>query len=174
MATLFEIVTPRLRLYAPTLLEIQALMRGERAALEARLGAAIPLEWPSQHLMEALPIITREMGLEPGDARWVWVVVEPVRAALIGDIGYHGPLHDEATVEIGYTLLPEAQGLGYATEATAALIEWTFAHTKVAQIIAQIDPTNAASLRVAAKLGMWELPAVSPEHLCFGLSRPTG
>jgi [ribosomal protein S5]-alanine N-acetyltransferase len=172
VATLFEIVTPRLRLYALTLLEIQALMRGERTALEARLGAAIPPEWPSQHLLEALPIIMREMGWEPGDARWVWVVVEPLRAALIGDIGYHGPLHDEATVEIGYTLLPEAQGLGYATEATAALIEWTFAHTKVAQIIAQIDPTNAASLRVAAKLGMRVLPAISLEHLCFGIDRP--
>jgi ribosomal-protein-alanine N-acetyltransferase len=173
MTSVYEIVTPRLRLYAPTLLEVQALIRGEREALEARLQAAIPPEWPGPQLAEALPIITKEMGQEPGDARWVWVVVEPVSAQLIGDLGYHGPLHDEATVEIGYTLLPHTHGLGYATEATSALIDWTFAHTKVAEIIAQIDPTNAASLRVAAKLGMQPLAPVSEGHLCFGIARPT-
>jgi ribosomal-protein-alanine N-acetyltransferase len=172
MTPLYEITTPRLRLYAPTFQEIQALIRGERGALEARINATIPDDWPGEHLSEALPIITNEMTLEPSDARWVWVIIEPTAAQLIGDVGFHGPLRAEATVEIGYALLPHAQGFGYATEATAALIDWAFSHTNVAQIIAQIDPQNAASLRVAEKLGMQAVPQVEPEYLCFGITRP--
>ncbi len=112
------------------------------------------------------------MTLEPEDVRWVWMVIEQASAHVIGDVGFHGPLRDEATVEIGYVLLPHARGRGYATEATSAVIEWVFTYTNVSQIIAQIDPANAASLRVAAKLGMRELPPISEEYSCFGISKP--
>ncbi len=172
MDAVFTIETPRLRLCAPALAEIHELIRGERAALAARISATIPPEWPYPHLTEALPIIAEAMAHEPGDARWVWMVVEPGAARVIGDIGYHGPLRDGATVEIGYVLEPAAHGRGYATEAAAALIQWTFARTNVAEIIAQIEPANAASLRVAAKLGMRAWPPISPGHRCFGISRP--
>jgi len=112
------------------------------------------------------------MAQEPGDARWVWLVIEPITANVVGDIGFHGPMRDDATVEIGYSIIPRAQRFGYATEAASALIRWTFAHTRVAQIIAQINSGNAPSLRVAAKLGMQRLPPISTEYLCFGITRP--
>lgn len=173
MDTPYEIATTRLRLYAPSRQEFTDLAHGEKAALEASIHATIPPEWPGPRLNEALPVIVEAMAREPGDARWAWVVVEPVSARLIGDIGYHGPLRDGATVEIGYTLLPFARGHGYATEAASALIQWTFTHTRVASIIAQIAPDNTASLRVAAKLGMKPEAAISPDHLCFGIHRPS-
>jgi len=168
----YVITTARLRLYAPSLAEIHALISNERAALSARIGATIPLEWPGHDLTTSLPLIAQEMEAEPGDARWVWMVIENASAPVIGDVGFHGAVRDEATVEIGYVLLPDARGKGYATEATAAVIDWTFAHTNVAQIIAQIDPDNDASLRVAAKLGMREAPPISVAFKCFGISRP--
>jgi len=172
----YEITTPRLRLHAPSRDEIRdemhARIHDERPDLGTRIGATIPVEWPGPRLLASMPQLAQEMTLEQGDARWVWMVIEQASACVIGDIGFHGPLHDEATVEIGYVLLPHARGHGYATEATSAVIEWTFAYTKVAQIIAQIDPANAASLRVAAKLGMRELPPISEEYACFGISRP--
>ena len=170
MESAFTIVTPRLRLYAPSLSEIHELIRGERAELGERIGAAIPREWPNPHLTEALPIIAEAMEQEPGDARWVWMVIEPITARVIGDIGFHGPPRAGATIELGYVLTPDAQGYGYATEAASALIHWTFARTGVAEIIAQIDPANVASLRVAAKIGMRERPPVLPGLLCFGIS----
>ena len=174
MASPFNFVTPRLRLYAPTLAELKQLGCGERAGLGARIGAVIRPEWPGPHLAAALPEITQAMAHEPGDARWVWIVVEPSTARVIGDVGFHGPLSAGATAEIGYVLLPDARGHGYAAEATAAVIQWTFANTQVAQIIAQIEPSNAASLRVAAKLGMQELRSLSAGNRCFGVSRPRG
>jgi RimJ/RimL family protein N-acetyltransferase len=168
----FTIMTPRLALYAPSLEEISALIRDERGALQARISATLPPEWPAPHLKAALPSIAEEMAQELGDMRWVWLIIERASAVFVGDIGYHGPLRAGATVEIGYILLPQAQGQGYATEATAALLRWTFAHTAVAQVIAQIDPQNAGSIRVATKVGMEARPPVSPEYLCFGISRP--
>ena len=171
MDAVFTIMTPRLQLYAPSRAEIAALLRDERPALEARLQATLPRDWPGPHLTAALPSIAEAMTQEPGDARWVWMVIDLRAACVVGDIGYHGPLRDEATVEIGYALLPHARGRGYATEATAALLHWTFAQTQVAQIIAQIDPTNTASVRVAARVGMQAWPPVAPGYLCFGISR---
>ncbi len=102
----------------------------------------------------------------------MWIVIASLTARIIGDIGFHGPLRDRATVEIGYVLELGAHGRGYATEAVSALIQWTFAETYVRAIIAQIEPTNAASLRVAAKVGMRAQPPIAPEYLCFGISRP--
>lgn len=172
MAPPYEITTSRLRLYAPSLNEIHALILNERTDLSAHIGGAIPPEWPGHDLTTSLPLIAREMADEPGDARWVWMVIEQASAQVIGDVGFHGALRDEATAEIGYVLLPHARGQGYATEATAAVIDWTFTYTKVAQIIAQIDPDNDASLHVAAKLGMRELPPTLPQYKRFGILRP--
>lgn len=172
MDTPFEITTPRLRLYAPSLTDVTALLRGERDELGARINATVSEEWwlgPS--LIRLIPDLSEMMARERGDARWIWMVIDPSIARVIGDIGFHEPMRDGATVEFGYSLVPEARGHGYATEACAAMIRWTFAHTKVAQVIAQIDPANIASLRVTAKLGMQELPPISAGHRCFGMPR---
>lgn len=174
----YEMTTARLRLYAPSLAEVSALLRGERAAVGARIGAALPDEWwrgPS--LIRLLPHLREDMTRALGDARWIWLVInpgiDPGAARVIGDVGCHGPLRDGAEVEIGYSLVPDARGRGYATEAVAAVIEWAFAQGQVAGVIAQIEAANAASQRVAVKVGMRPLPPISAEYLCFGISRPS-
>lgn len=168
----YEITTPRLRLYAPSLPEVEALGRGERDSVGTRLGVAVPEEWwlgPS--LLRVLPHLIETMRQEPRAARRIWMVIHPREGRVIGDIGFHKPLRAASTAEIGYSVVPHARGYGYTTEATAALISWTFARTTITQVIAQIEPENVASLRVAAKLGMQELPAISARYRCFGISR---
>jgi len=152
---------------------VNELICGEHAALGARLHATISGEWWSgSSLIRLLPDLAGAMVREPGDARWVWLVIEPIAARVIGDIGFHGPLRADAPAEIAYSVVPDARGYGYTPEAAAALIQWAFAHSQITQIIAQIDRANAASLRVAAKLGMRPLPPLAADHLCFGISRP--
>ncbi|MBA3826338.1 MAG: GNAT family N-acetyltransferase, partial [Ktedonobacterales bacterium] len=138
----------------------------------AFLGVTISEAWwlgPS--LLRLLPNLTAAMAHEPTDARWIWLMLEPVTAQVIGDIGFHGPLHADATVEIGYSLVPSARGFGYTTEAATAVVGWAFAHTQIAEIIAQIAPENAASLRVATKLGMHEVPLLSASYRYFSVAR---
>jgi RimJ/RimL family protein N-acetyltransferase len=55
--------------------------------------------------------------------------------------------------EIGWALVPAARGQGYASEAAAAAIDWSFHHLGPDRIISIIDPRNVASQRVAERLG---------------------
>jgi RimJ/RimL family protein N-acetyltransferase len=57
-------------------------------------------------------------------------------------------------IEIGWRLSPAAWGHGYAVEAARALLTHGFDALGLREIIAEIDPANTASIRVAEKLGM--------------------
>ncbi len=58
--------------------------------------------------------------------------------------------------EVGYILHPDAWGQGLATEALTAVIGHIFATHAVDAIKADVDPRNAASLRLLARLGFAE------------------
>jgi RimJ/RimL family protein N-acetyltransferase len=60
-------------------------------------------------------------------------------------------------IEVGWKLDRDVWGQGYATEAAAASLEWTWRHLDVERVIAVIAPENDASLRVAGRLGMEKL-----------------
>ena len=55
--------------------------------------------------------------------------------------------------EFGWMMLPEVRGQGFAVEAASAAKDWIFANTKRTTLVSFIDPENAASIRVAEKLG---------------------
>lgn len=57
-------------------------------------------------------------------------------------------------VEVGWRLAPAWWGRGLATEAARASVEFGFERLGLRSIVSIIDPGNAASLRVAEKLGM--------------------
>lgn len=58
--------------------------------------------------------------------------------------------------EIGYLLHSEFWGRGIGTEALRAVIDHGFAECGLARITADVDPDNAASLGMLAKLGFTE------------------
>jgi RimJ/RimL family protein N-acetyltransferase len=57
-------------------------------------------------------------------------------------------------VEVGWRLAPAWWGCGLATEAARASVRHGFETLRLRGVVSIIDPGNAASLRVAAKLGM--------------------
>ena len=57
-------------------------------------------------------------------------------------------------VEVGYRLLPEAWGRGYATEGARALVRYGFTELGLYRIIGLTHPDNAASQRVLQKAGL--------------------
>ena len=74
-------------------------------------------------------------------------------------LGYCGlflfpELDGQAEVEIGYRLIRSAWGKGYATEAAGAVRDFAFNTLSLMRLIAIIDPSNIASIRVAEKIGM--------------------
>jgi ribosomal-protein-alanine N-acetyltransferase len=55
--------------------------------------------------------------------------------------------------EIGYMLRPDAQGHGYAREASEAAVAHGFSARKLRRIYADADPENAASIKLMKSLG---------------------
>jgi len=57
-------------------------------------------------------------------------------------------------IEIGWRLRREAWGQGLATEAARPVLRHAFVTLKLPEVVAEIDPANAASLKIAEKLGL--------------------
>jgi RimJ/RimL family protein N-acetyltransferase len=57
-------------------------------------------------------------------------------------------------VEIGYSVVPEAQRHGYCTEAVRALIARAFAHASIDRVAAETLPNLWPSIRVMEKCRM--------------------
>ncbi len=148
--------TPRLRL---------------RAHTAADFPACVPL-WND-------PIVTRFIGGRPYTEEevwqrvqryagsWVllghgfWVIEEKATAKVIGEIGIMDAKRDidppfGDNLELGWALLPEVHGKGYASEALEAVLDWERKVLKAPSVICIIDPDNAPSIRLAQKFGFVE------------------
>jgi RimJ/RimL family protein N-acetyltransferase len=109
--------------------------------------------WRPRFICEAEEFINKNDSVcsdTPGT--WLQLAVCLKNEQLIGDIGIHF-MDDDLQVEIGYTLSPEYQGNGYASEAVKAIIEYIFNELKKHRISASVDPENVKSIKLLEKLG---------------------
>ena len=72
----------------------------------------------------------------------------------IGTAMFKWVSEEHAQAEVGYTLHPDHQGKGYATELSRALVDLGFRETELHRIIGRLDARNIASRRVLEKAGM--------------------
>ena len=105
----------------------------------------------------------RQQWVEDGFGRFM--VVRKDDGVLLGRVGLlawdpagwrsglRSEIGERAEVELGWTLVRRAWGLGYATEAAAAVRDWAFREVRPHRLISLIHPDNERSLRVAARLG---------------------
>lgn len=87
-------------------------------------------------------------------------------ATVLGSIGFFGQPEDVdgvAEAEIGFGLVREAWGWGFATEAVRALVDAVEADG--VRVRASVEPTNAASLKVLAKAQFTQLRQASEDGL---------
>lgn len=73
---------------------------------------------------------------------------------LLAGISGVQPLGTTTDIEIGWILAREAWGRNFATEAGAACMRYVLETLNRPRVVAIIDPANAPSKRVAARLGM--------------------
>ena len=83
----------------------------------------------------------------------VWRAARRDTGAFIGwfCFNYAGTSTD---IEVGYRLLPEAWGRGFATEGARALVDYGFDDLGLHRIIGVTHPGNTASQRVLMKAGL--------------------
>lgn len=118
---------------------------------EGDVGAfrTIYLDAAEQELADALAARVDGLG-------W-WLAFEDGHAVAAIELhaageGISGIAADEA--EIGWVVVDRARGRGIATEAAAAVARHALEVVGVPWLVAYVRPSNAASLRVVAKLGM--------------------
>ena len=150
------IETDRLRLIPGTV----ALARAEihdRIEFARLLKATIPGNWPPESLADALPLFLSWLEAAPDCIGWFgWYALavhhDPAEPVLVGSGGFLGPPKNGA-IEIGYSVLPQFQGHGYATEMVSGLVQWAFGHPGLVTVAAETEWANPASVRVLTKVG---------------------
>jgi RimJ/RimL family protein N-acetyltransferase len=119
-------------------------------------------------------VIEGQLAAQAARGFGYWALLERESGAVIGDVGF-GIFELTRDLEVGYTLARSAWGRGYATESAGACLEVGLAQLNVARIVAVVDRANAASIRVAERLGMRkadELEAHGRPHVLFEILRP--
>ncbi len=71
---------------------------------------------------------------------------------LVGDVAIHF-LDEHFQAEIGYSLVPQYQGRGYASEAVKTVLNYLFFDLKKHRVTASVDPLNLPSIKLLEKLG---------------------
>jgi RimJ/RimL family protein N-acetyltransferase len=148
---MFQLTTSRLLLRAFQILDAGPMYRVFGDAEVMHFGDGVQtMEWVQGWLRTCLERYYPAWGFGP------YAVLEKASRSVIGYCGlfFFPDLDGKPEVEIGYRLARSAWGQGYATEAARAVRDYAFDTLAIRRLIAMIDPSNAASIRVAEKLGM--------------------
>ena len=82
----------------------------------------------------------------------IWAVEEKASGSFVGRIGLFNP-EGWPGLEVGWLLARDVWGKGFATEGGRASLEFAWNSLGAERVISMIRPENAASIRVAERLG---------------------
>ncbi|MBV9835955.1 MAG: GNAT family N-acetyltransferase [Alphaproteobacteria bacterium] len=102
----------------------------------------------------------------------VWALTLRTSGQLVGSAGL-SPTDQNEVAELGYYLAPTQWGLGFATEATRAIVDYGFKVAGLTSITAGYFAGNPASGRVLAKLGFVETGRTERPCLATGRIEPS-
>lgn len=175
------LITERLRLVPVTLAMIEGVMKRDRAAAEAALEAELqargwgsdacarfPDAWPNEELVaRAFPFALDAIRADPETRLWGDSLILPLEGPprVVGSVVFKGRPPD-GIAEVGYGVEEGSRGMGLATEATRACIEWALQEPGIEAVHAVTFPWHHASLGVIRKLGMSQYG--TREHDVFG------
>jgi RimJ/RimL family protein N-acetyltransferase len=134
------------------------LLRPTRAEDFDGWAAFMADEQSSKHLGGVQPRSVAWRGFLSMVGAWqiqgfaMFSVIEKASGRWIGRVGPWQPVGWPGT-EVGWGIVRECCGRGYATEAATAAIDWAFDSLGWQEVIHIIDVQNAASQGVARKLG---------------------
>jgi Acetyltransferases, including N-acetylases of ribosomal proteins len=85
----------------------------------------------------------------------LWAVIRKEDHLLLGDCGITlQNIDNEMLPEIGFHIIPEYCGMGYASEAAEACKRYAFNELKLTRIYSYSEIENRASQKVSEKIGM--------------------
>ena len=151
-----DIVTPRLILITITPETVRSEQANDKRLAEL-IGCTIPANWPHVHWEpHVFDFLLAQFEHHPEQIGWNRYIVfrhSHDSLTLIGTLGAFTKVAPNE-VEIGYSVLPQFEGRGLATEAAKALVEYLRTDERIASIIAHTFPSIPGSIRVMEKCGM--------------------
>lgn len=122
------------------------------------LQAEVPTNWPTPlYDDDARQFFLRVVSENLEAVGWTaWYILLPGEqggTTLIGAVGACGLPDDDGRIIIGYSLLDQFHGRGYATEALRGFLDWVRPHPRLQTAVADTFPHLAASIRVLEKNG---------------------
>ncbi len=142
-----------------------AISDGDRFA--QLLHAHVTDQWPPEVLADVEQMFADRLNAEPERVGWYgWYIIAantqlaPIDT-LVGSIGCMPPAND-GTVMFGYSVLPDFEGRGIATEAALAFVGWLIAQPGIALVRADSFERNLASCRILQRCGL-SLVGTSPD-----------
>jgi diketogulonate reductase-like aldo/keto reductase/GNAT superfamily N-acetyltransferase len=107
------------------------------------------------HLLAALPDFIAQLRAAAAPDPWKlsFAVVQWIDNVVIGLCGFTGAPDADGIAEIAYSIAPEYQGKGYATETAQALVDYAVASGRVSVVRAHTLAETDASTRVLEKCG---------------------
>jgi [ribosomal protein S5]-alanine N-acetyltransferase len=174
------IVSDRLEVIAATLDHVLAEIEAPER-LAALLGAKVGPGWPPGEYDRAAQEFFRDRLRAGGEGAVGWYCWYAIRrgergqpSELVGAGGYTGPPGADGVVEIGFSILPQWRGMGYATELVEMLVANALADARVRVVIAGTSRENAASCRALKRAGFVDGGVVNDGGVRFEFRRSTG
>lgn len=125
--------------------------------IESREDVVRYLMWPPMDRAAAEAFVTkrlRQTAIDGEDTPLILAITVPPDDRLVGEFMLRIRSVEHRQGEIGWTLHPDAQGRGYATEAAREFLRIGFEELGLHRIVADADPRNEPSIRLMERLGM--------------------
>lgn len=114
------------------------------------------IPWPLRTREQTVEWLAQVAGAgvrQPGD-HGIWAVERRTDGRVVGSVNLSWTSSEHQQAEFGYVLARDAQGAGYASEASAALLDAAFPALDLHRICARVDARNEPSLRMLRRLGL--------------------
>jgi RimJ/RimL family protein N-acetyltransferase len=108
-----------------------------------------------QTLEEKIALLRGFRGQFDRDEDFVYAIFDRDESRVLGGTGLHTRIGEHAR-EIGYWIRADAEGMGYVTEAVAALTRVGFELEGLERIEIRVEPENTRSRRIPERLGYAE------------------
>lgn len=98
-----------------------------------------------------------------------WSVTQRDGGAYLGEVGLFQPV-EYPEPEIGWMVVPKAEGKGIAHEAALAVRRWAYQTLGLKTLVSYIEPANRRSIRLAKRMGAVldrTAPAIDPGDLVY-------
>jgi RimJ/RimL family protein N-acetyltransferase len=146
---------------------VRALEPRDLPGIEAGIRDSAVLRWIGPQPSSAEEVVARDAER--------WAHGEPTFAVCRADGSFAGKIWlgfrdaDRSTAYVGYWLLAEARGHGFATAAVRLITAWAFRDLGIGRVRLTTAPDNLASQRVAERNGFRRVAAPDGGDLVYEL-----